>query len=78
MQDYNKAAPEEKSKELLANSVEADNKPFLKHTRSRATARGAAVAGTRSQRKEARGTKKLVFCNDIHRRCLKEEKVVVA
>lgn len=78
MRDYNKAAPEEKSKEPLANRVEADNKPILKHTRSRKPARGAAVAGTRSQCKEARGTKKLVFCNDIHRWCLEEEKAVVA
>lgn len=76
MQDYNKAAPEEKPKELLAHSVEADNKPFLKHTRSRKPARRAAVASTQSQRKEAQGTKKSVFCNVIHRQCLKEEIVV--
>lgn len=76
MQDYNKAAPEDKSKELLANSVEADNKPFLKHIRSRKPARRAASASTQSQRKEAQATKKSVFSNYIHRRCLEEEIVV--
>lgn len=72
MQDYNKAAPEEKSKGLLANSMEADNKIFLKHIGSRKPARKAAVASMRSQRKEAHRTKKLVFCNGSHRRCLEE------
>lgn len=33
MQGYSKAAPEQKSKEWLANSVGADNEPFLKHIR---------------------------------------------
>jgi len=78
MQDYNKAAPEERSKELLANSVEADNKPFLKHIRSRTPAGSAAVASVQSQRKEAQGTEKSVFCTDIHRQCLDEKIGVVA
>lgn len=78
MQDYNKAALEKKPKELLASSVEADNKPFLKHIRSIKPARGAAVTSTQSQCKETQGMKKLVPFNDIHRWCLKEEIGIIA
>lgn len=73
MQGYNKAAPEEKSKERLANSVEADNEPFLKHIRGRESARRDAEASRKSQCKAAQGMKKSLFCNDSHRRCFKEE-----
>lgn len=73
MQVYSKAALEEKSKVLLANSMEADNKPVLTDIRTRKTARGAGVASTQYQHKEAEGMKKWVFRNDNHRWCLKEE-----
>lgn len=73
MQGYNNAAPREKSKELLVNSMEVDNKPFLKHIRSRKPARRVAVASRQSQRKEAQEINKSVFCSDVHRQCLKEE-----